>query len=194
MAGKQRTVIFSREGITVQEEREAPLTEGTKTVPVEELDWESFPTDLLMQVTDVEPVPHENDDTALSELRFTVSRLERPPSESSTDTEDDFWAHVETATGISKQNGNISLSGDKNVKNNMTTFVKFLYDHGYLTKEDLPVKSGWKRYLINTEPVHQQGGGMSQEVEVADSVFVETKFSRNDARKHIAELAGRFGE
>jgi hypothetical protein len=194
MAESNHTVIFSREGVTVQEERETPLSEDTKTVTIDELDWDSFPMDLLMKVTSVEPVPNEDDETSLSELRFTVSRLERSSSETSRETVDDFWEHVEEETGITKQDGQVSLSGDKNAKNNLVSFVHFLIKNGYLTEDDLPVESGWKRYLINTEPVNQRGEKMTQEEEVVDGIFLETKFSRKDIQKHINELAEWFGE
>lgn len=194
MAESNHTVIFSREGVTVQEERETPLSEDTKTVTIDELDWDSFPMDLLMEVTSVEPVPSEDDETSLSELRFTVSRLERSSSDTTTETVGDFWERVKEETGITKQDGEVSLSGDKNAKNNLVAFVRFLIEHGYLTEDDLPVKSGWKRYLINTEPVNQQGDEMTQEEEVVEGVFLETKFSRKDIQKHIAELAEQFGE
>lgn len=194
MGEPNHTVIFSREGVTVQEERETPLSENTKTVTIDELEWDSFPMDLLMEVTSVEPVPSENDETALSELRFTVSRLERSSSNTDTEEEGDFWERVKEETGITKQDGEVSLSGDKNAKNNLVAFVRFLIEHGYLTEDDLPVKSGWKRYLINTEPVNQQGDEMTQEEEVVEGVFLETKFSRKDIQKHIDELAERFGE
>jgi len=194
MTESSHTVIFSREGVTVQEERETPLSENTKTVTIDELEWDSFPMDLLMEVTSVKPVPNEDDETSLSELRFTVSRLERSSSETSTETVDGFWKQVEKETGITKQDGQISLSGDKNAKNNLVAFVRFLIEHGYLTKDDLPVKSGWKRYLINTKPFNQQGDKMTQEEEVVDGIFLETKYSRKTIQKHIDELAERFGE
>ena len=194
MTESSHTVIFSREGVTVQEERETPLSENIKTVTIDELEWDSFPMDLLMEVTSVKPVPNEDDETSLSELRFTVSRLERSSSETSTETVDGFWKQVEKETGITKQDGQISLSGDKNAKNNLVAFVRFLIEHGYLTKDDLPVKSGWKRYLINTKPFNQQGDKMTQEEEVVDGVFLETKYSRKTIQKHIDELAERFGE
>jgi len=194
MDGRTNIVAFSREGVTVQEERETPLSEDTKTVTIDELEWDSFPMDLLMEVTSVEPVPSKDDETALSELRFTVSRLERSSSDDSTNSEGDFWAQVEEETGIRKQEGQISLSGDKNAKDNLIAFVRFLIEHGYLTEADLPVKSGWKRYLINTEPVHQQDDEMAQGEEVVDGVFLETKYSREDIQKKIKELGERFGE
>jgi len=194
MDGRTNIVAFSREGVTVQEERETPLSEDTKTVTIDELEWDSFPMDLLMEVTSVEPVPSEDDETALSELRFTVSRLERSSSDDSTNSEGDFWAQVEEETGIRKQEGQISLSGDKNAKDNLIAFVRFLIEHGYLTEADLPVKSGWKRYLINTEPVNQQDDKMTQAKEVVDEVFLETKYSREAIQKKIKELGERFGE
>lgn len=194
MAGEQNTVIFSREGVTVQEERESPLSEDTNTVTIDELKWDSFPMDLLMEVTSVEPVPSEDDDTALSELRFSVSRLERSSSGNNTEPQGDFWTQVEEKTGISKQDGQVSLSGDRNAKNNLIAFVQFLLEHGYLTEDDLPIKSGWKRYLINTEPVHQQDDEMAQGEEVEEGVFLETKYSREDIQKKIEELAERCGE
>lgn len=194
MAESNHTVIFSREGVTVQEERETPLSEDTKTVTIDELEWDSFPMDLLMEVMSVEPVPSEDDETSLSELRFTVSRLERSSSDSSTETTGDFWEHVEEETGITKQEGQVSLSGNKNAKNNLVAFVRFLIEHGYITEDDLPVKSGWKRYLINTEPIHQQDDEMAQGEEVVDGVFLETKYSRKDIQKKIKQLGERFGE
>lgn len=194
MDGRTNIVAFSREGVTVQEERETPLSEDTKTVTIDELEWDSFPMDLLMEVTSVEPVPSEDDETALSEIRFTVSRLERSSSDDSTGSEGNFWEQVERETGIRKQEGQISLSGDKNAKNNLMAFVRFLIEQGYLTEDDLPVKSGWKRYLINTEPIHQQDDDMAQGEEVVDGVFLETKYSREDIQKKIKELGERFGE
>lgn len=194
MAGEKHTVIFSRDGATVQEKRRAPLTDDTRTVTIDELDWDSFPMDLLMEVNDVEPVPSESDEAALSELRFTVSRLERPSAEDASETDAEFWDRVEAETGISQRDGEISLSGDKSAKNNLVEFVEFLVDHQYLTVDDLPVKSGWKRYLINTERVHQGGDEMAQGVKIAENIFLETKYSREDIRKKIRELAERFGE
>lgn len=194
MTESNHTVIFTREGVTVQEQRKTPLSEDTKTVTIDELEWDSFPMDLLMEVTSVEPVPSEDDETSLSELRFNVSRLERSSSDTNTQAEGDFWERVEEETGITKQDGQISLSGDKNAKSNLIAFVRFLIKHEYLTEDDLPVKSGWKRYLINTEPIHQQDGEMAQGEEVVDGIFLETKYSRKDIQKKIKELGERFGE
>lgn len=194
MGEENHIVTFSREGVTVQEERETPLSENTKTVTIDELEWDSFPMDLLMEVTSVEPVPNKDDETSLSELRFTVSRLERPSSDTGTESAGDFWEHVEKETGITMQDGQVSLSGDRNAKSNFVVFVKFLIENEYLSEDDLPIKAGWKRYLINTKAVHQDGDKMAQDEEVSEGMFLETKYSRADIQKKIKELAERFGE
>lgn len=49
-------------------------------------------------------------------------------------------------------------------------FVRFLFENSYMSVDDLSVKNGWKRYLINTEPLDQEGNSMVQEVEVVDEV------------------------
>lgn len=194
MDTEKRTVVFTKDGVVVKEERQAPLSDDTRTVPIDQLDWDDFPIDnLTMEVTGITPVPSANED-ALQALEFEVERLERSGSRNEQETASEFWRNVTEKTGISVDGGDVSLSGDKNAKNNLVAFVKFLLLNGYLTEDDLPIKSGWKRYLINTEPVHQEGGSMIQEVEVTDGIYLETKYSRADIRKKIKELAEQFGE
>lgn len=195
MAVEKRTVVFTGEGVTVEEERQAPLSDDTTPITIDELNWDDFTIDnLTMEVTSIEPVVSDDDETTLEALEFTVERLERSTTKSLTPAPDRFWEQVKAETGITKEDGDVSLSGDKNAKNNLVAFVRFLFDHGHMTRDDLPVKSGWKRYLINTEPVHQQGDDMIQEEEVVNGVYLETKYSRKDIRTKIEELADRFGE
>jgi hypothetical protein len=193
MGDKKRQVIFSREKVTFQKEVEAPFSGDTKIVS-EDIEWDSFPMELNMEVTNIEPVPSEGDETSLSELRFTISHLERSSSDAGNRTTRDFWEHVDQEIGISKRDGEISLSGDKSAKSNLIAFVQFLVENNYLTEDDLPVNSGWKRNLVHTEPVHQQGDKMTQPEPVDDGIFVETKYSRADIQKHISELTKRFVE
>lgn len=195
MAVEKRTVVFTSEGVTVEEERQAPLSDDSTPITIDKLEWDDFPIDnLTMEVTGIEPVVSDDEETTLEALEFTVERLERSTSESRTPAPDQFWEQVKAETGITKEDGDVSLSGDKNAKSNLVAFVKFLFDHGYMNRDDLPVKSGWKRYLINTDPVHQQGDDMAQGEEVVDDVYLETKYSREDIRTKIEELADRFRE
>ncbi|WP_241431441.1 type I restriction endonuclease subunit R [Natronobacterium lacisalsi] len=187
--------MFTSEGITVKEERKAPLSNDTKYVTIDELEWDDFPIEnLTMEVTNIWPQLSDEDDTALEALEFEVERLERSDAQTEASTSDDFWEQVYEQTGITYEDGEITLSGNKNAKDNLVAFVDFLLVNGYLTEGDLPIKSGWKRYLINTEPLHQKGGSMAEDVEVTDGVYLETKYSRKDICKKIKELAERVGE
>jgi len=195
METEKRSVVFTSEGITVKEERKAPLSNDTKYVTIDELEWDDFPIEnLTMEVTNIWPQLSDEDDTALEALEFEVERLERSDAQTEASTSDDFWEQVYEQTGITYEDGEITLSGNKNAKDNLVAFVDFLLVNGYLTEDDLPIKSGWKRYLINTEPLHQQGGSMAEDVEVTDGVYLETKYSRKDICKKIKELAERVGE
>lgn len=193
MDDRKRQVIFSREKVTFQKEVEAPFSGDTKIVS-EDVEWDSFPMELNMEVTNVEPVPSEGDETSLSELRLTVSHLERSSSDTGNRTTRDFWEHVDEEIGISKRDGEISLNGNRTGKDNLATFVQFLIENEYLTESDLPIETGWKRYLINTEAKNQQGSQMTEPVEITDGVFVETKFSKKKIRENIAKLAKQFVE
>lgn len=197
----KQVVTFDKEGVTVFEQRESPLSEEPREVKIDELDWDSFPIDsITMEVTSIEPVLSENNQGALSELRFEVARLERTeepekrPGKAVAGTENEFWEEVKRTTGIMRRDGEIALNGDKSAKDNLVDFVEFLFDEGYLSADELPIKSGYKWYLINTERQHQNGEPMFQEEKVTDGIYVETKYSRNDIKKKIQELAERFGE
>lgn len=195
MATEKRSVVFTSEGITVKEERRAPLSNDTKYVTIDELEWDDFPIEnLTMEVTNIWPQLSDEDETALKALEFEVERLEQADAQTDASAPDDFWDQVYEQTGITYEDGEITLSGNKNAKDNLVAFVDFLLVNGYLTEGDLPIKSGWKRYLINTEPLHQKGGSMAEDVEVTDGVYLETKYSRKDICKKIKELAERVGE
>lgn len=195
MATEKRSVVFTSEGITVKEERKAPLSNDTNHVTLDELEWDEFPIEnLTMEVTNIWPKLSDDDETTLKALEFEVERLERADAQAETMTSDDFWDEVYEQTGVTYEDGEITLSGNKNAKDNLVAFVDFLLANGYLTEDNLPIKSGWKRYLVNTEPVHQQGGSMAEDVEVTDGVYLETKYSRKDIQKKIKELAERVGE
>ena len=72
-------------------------------------------------------------------------------------------------------------------------FVQFLVEEGYLTDSDVPIESGYKRYLLNTEPVDQEGDEMTSP-ESGGDYFLETNYSRSDLKQRIAELGERVRE
>lgn len=193
MVHEKRTLIFTADGVRIEEERQTPLSDATKTLVVDEVGYEDFPSDsLTIGLTEITPILYDDGGDGLKELRFDITHLERAGTQP--DPADRFWEDVYEQTGIQKDDGGITLSSDNNAKENLQAFVEFLLTNGYLTEADLPVESGWKRHLINTEPVDQEGDSMVEPVEVMDEIYMETKYSRDDIRTKIAELAEQFGE
>ena len=193
MESEEKTVKFTRTGVTVEEERQAPLSDEMQTVVVDDLSWDEFSIrNLEMVVSSIDPVP--SDDDTLAALHFEVASLAHSYDEIQP-SQDNFWKRVKRETGITRNGGEISLRGDVSAKENLVSFVQFLFKSGLVSIDDLPITSGWKRNLINTEPTHQKGEPMSQSEPVADGdAYVETKHSRSAIKQKITELADEFGE
>ena len=66
-------------------------------------------------------------------------------------------------------------------------------DEGYLTDSNVPIESGYKRYLLNTDPVDQEGEEMMSPERVGD-YYLQTNYSRSDIKQRIAELGERIRE
>jgi hypothetical protein len=130
--------------------------------------------------------------TAVEDLSSTVeSELMSVPDIQITD---DFWTKVESETGIVKQEAVIVLPESQSATQCFARFVDFMFEHGYLSAENVPIDSGQKRYLINTKPVDKEGDDMYSPKQVGDGYFVETNYSRNDIKQRILELGGKYGE
>ena len=189
MGQEKHVVVFTSEGITVKEERKAPLSRETRFETVDDLDWDNFPIDnLTMEVTGIWPIQGDDGET-LEKLEFEVKRLERTSDSGTESGTGPFWKAVEEETGIILDNGKVSMDGYDEPSKCLEAFVEFLFANDHLSKADLPIESGWNRYLINTEPVHQRGSRMMEPVEIVDGVHLETKYSKDDIREKILDLA-----
>lgn len=189
---------LTSEKVVVKEIREAPFSEEQRPVPVETLDWDSFPGGkVTLDVVGGKPVKNDKNENKIDSIRLEISRLERHEQEQGRDAEkgSGFWQNVESEIGIRRRNdGTIALNGDFNAKDNLLTFVEYLFHNGLISKSDLPIKSGWKWHLVNDEAKHQNGDEMYQAEEIVDGVWIETKYSRDDIKKRILELGEKYGE
>ena len=57
----------------------------------------------------------------------------------------------------------------------------------------MAIESGYKRYLLNTEPVDQEGDQMTSPEWIGD-YYLETNYSSSDIKQRIAELGERVRE
>lgn len=70
----------------------------------------------------------------------------------------------------------------------LANVANFLFKNDYLLKSDLPIKSGYKRYLINSEPVHQTGDEMFRPKELQQDLYIETNFNNEGIKRKIEFL------
>jgi len=89
-----------------------------------------------------------------------------------------FHRKLEKETGISMDEESIDLPEEQTATDSLADYVKFLFEEGYLSKDDLPIESGWTRYLLNTEPVHTEGNEMTRPKEVLPGIFLERNYNK----------------
>jgi hypothetical protein len=66
-----------------------------------------------------------------------------------------------------------------------------MFSEGYLSvTEDIPLKRGRKRYLVNEEPLDSEGDRMIGEKQLENGLYVETNYSSKDIQNIIEELVG----
>lgn len=71
--------------------------------------------------------------------------------------------------------------------------ANWLIKEGKLTKEDCPVISGKKRFLIHTEPKHNNGKNFIYPKKLSNGLYIETNYSASDCKKRAYKLLERFG-
>lgn len=108
-----------------------------------------------------------------------------------------FWEQVEEKTGIQydPKSGDIKFPEDKSLTEASGHFLQFMFDEGYMSKEDLPwaTPQARKNYVLNTEAVHQDGEEMDA-AEPIPGIFLDRKIPRDQRRRHIKLLAKQFAD
>lgn len=115
------------------------------------------------------------------------------PSVVGADDADEFWADVERETGIRKTGESVELTEEGPATADYVNFIQFLFENGYLSRDDLPIESGRTRYILNTDNRHRNGTEMYNPKEVVDGVFLETHQNTDDKRRRIQQLGEQFG-
>lgn len=100
-----------------------------------------------------------------------------------------FWDEVEREIGITKQNGEIILRDGKSATKQFQEFADFLLSRGHLSGSDLPIDSGPKRYIINSEPYDKEGDKMFEPKPVEDGFYLETHDGKESIKRKISKLA-----
>lgn len=102
--------------------------------------------------------------------------------------DEEFWKTVKKGTGVVIKEDSVKLPEDQTATESLSDFARFLFEEGYLSESDLPIESGWSRYLLNTEPTHSDGEEMRRDVEILSGVFLERNYNREGIKRKIQQL------
>lgn len=104
-------------------------------------------------------------------------------------SDEKFRTEVEERLGISLRDGEVKLNDENSGATNLTEFVSFLVENGYIDNSDMPIESGWERYLVNDSPHHKEGKEMFRPRETASGFFVETNHNLVGIKRKIHQLS-----
>lgn len=100
---------------------------------------------------------------------------------------------IEKNTDIKiNSDGTYELAGDS-YTSSYVSFIEFLLEENYINNEDIPIKYGQKRYIINTEKKHSDGDNMISPKKLADGIYVETNYNKEAFVKIIDYLIDKLG-
>ena len=76
----------------------------------------------------------------------------------------------------------------------LTCTAEWLIKRGHLTKRDCPVRvtTGKIRYLVNINPVHQNGERFNGPQKLSNLLYIETSYSMGDAESMARRLLEKY--
>lgn len=163
--------------------------------PTDTIEIDQLPVDNIEinGVSRIEAV--KNDNGKIVRLEFDDAQY-TGHSEKEEDIEGDFWARLKQETHVQFDRRKNQFEFDDSVsdKENFCSFVRFLFDEGHITKNDLPYQTKYARssYLLNTAPVNEDGSDMSRAVEILDGVHLATYYGIEQKKSYMEMLVNDF--
>lgn len=197
--GNQVLIEFDKEGVTFKQTgvglfSDEPMEIGSK-------EWDNNPINGILINGGRAQINAQFDDDESGRptvIQLVVDSVERRRENAASTGTRDFWDRLEKVTGIQydDETGEIMFVDQRSDKENYTSFVKFIFDEGYMEKEDLPYQTpnARKHWLLNTQPVHKDGSDMDRPGEPVDGVYTETYHSKENKKKNMLLLVEEFVE
>jgi len=91
-------------------------------------------------------------------------------------------------TGIKIDDEIIDIKYKKNI---VAKVANFLFNKGYLNKNDVPISSGFSRYIVNVEKIHKDGSKFFYPFKLDNGLYVETHNSPKNSCKYAIKLVKR---
>jgi len=94
------------------------------------------------------------------------------------------------ATAISIRGKTIKL---RYVRDILVETANFLFDDGHLDSSKVPIRSGSKRYIVNKEKKHQDGGDFTVPIRLNCGLYIEGHVGANSAYTYAQKLMREAG-
>lgn len=117
----------------------------------------------------------------------TESQAQPRLQEQTSEPTEGFWEQAEQNSLVSYDDNEVVFHGET-ARGSFLSFVQFLFDEGHLSANDLPLKFGRTRYLLNSEPIHSNGDEMRNPKQLNNDVYVETHNSANGLKNQVEKL------
>ena len=189
-------IEIASDGIRFMMEHQSITTNEKTLIPREEVSIDEMPIDniVINGVTNIESV----DDGSGTVIRMKYDEVEYTNTADGDGEEDEigFFEKVEAESGVKfdRSSQEFVFGDDRTDKENFVNFIRVLFEHNHITKEDLPYQTKYARdaYLINTEPKDQNGDPMERVGEPVDGVFVATHYGQKQKRNYLKQLVNDF--
>lgn len=191
----RRYLEIGKDGLQFVTEQESIIGGDRVMTPTDSIEIDDLPVDNIEinGVSRIEAVKNDNG---------KIVRLEFDEAEYTGEAETDdvevngFWDLLGRETHVSFNSRKEAFEFDDSVsdKENFTSFIRFLFDEGYIKKKDLPYQTKYARssYLINTDPVDEDGSDMPRAAEILDDVYVATYYGIDQKKSYMKMLVNDF--
>ncbi|WP_340100513.1 hypothetical protein [Salinibaculum salinum] len=96
---------------------------------------------------------------------------------------------ISEEVGVRFEDNSVVLPTEKPATKCLIEVVELLVESGYITKSQLPIESGYKRYLLNSEDKHKESNPMARPKQIADDIYLETNYNNTEIKNKIKMLA-----
>jgi hypothetical protein len=192
MSANKRILEIDAKGLKLKTEEESLFGGETKELVTDEVGWERFPLRNIgikgLSEIDAE---FDNSGETLKSVKFRVDGINRKEKET-----ENFFEKLTEETGIkyNQSTNDFEFNESYNDKSNFINFVEFLFNEGYIQKSDLPYATSRadKAYLLNTEPLDQEGDEMERVGEPVDGVYTPTHYAKRFKKNYMRLLINEF--
>ena len=188
----RRYIEVGQDGLKFVAEQESIMGNGRVPSTIDEITLDDLPVENI-QIDGISRIEAaDGDGGQILRMEFESAEYKGEP-QTGDETEGDFFERLEAETGIT-YDGEFRFNDALSDKENFVQFIRFLFNEGYITRNDLPYQTKYARkaYLLNAEPVDQEGDPMERTGEPVDGVYVPTYYGKDQKKGYMETLVNDF--